>query len=151
MVSMQKSLKIPVGYSDPSLGIEIPIAAVALGAKIIEKHITLDKNPKGPDHKISIEPDELKEMVKMIRNVERALGDGIKKPAKCEIENISVIRRSITAARDILKGQIIKKEDIVLKRPGHGIAPKDIKKVIGRKANTIIYKDDTISWQHLIT
>ncbi len=142
------AFKLPVGYSDHTLGIEVPIAAVAMGAKIIEKHFTLDKNLPGPDHKVSLEPDELKEMVKAIRNIEMALGDGIKKPNKSEIEIMKVARRSLIATRDIRSGEIIKDSDITIKRPGVGIPPKFKEIVIGMKLVNDIRQDEPFRWEN---
>lgn len=123
-----------VGYSDHTLGIEVPIAAVALGARIIEKHFTLDKNLPGPDHRASLEPKELAQMVTSIRNIEASLGDGIKKVADSERANIEVARKSIVAARDIKKGEIFTAQNLAVKRPGNGISPMQWDKVIGQEA-----------------
>ena len=117
MNTLKAAFGLSVGYSDHTLGIEIPIAAVAIGAKVIEKHFTLDKNMKGPDHKASLEPDELKAMVKAIRNVEKAMGDGIKRPTEKEDETRIIARRSLVAKRDIKKGDVINSGDIIIKRP----------------------------------
>ena len=116
MNTLKAAFGLSVGYSDHTLGIEIPIAAVAIGAKVIEKHFTLDKNMKGPDHKASLEPDELKAMVKAIRNVEKAMGDGIKRPTEKEDETRIIARRSLVAKRDIKKGDVINSGDIIIKR-----------------------------------
>lgn len=137
MLSMQKEFNVNVGYSDHTNGIEIPIAAVALGAKIIEKHFTLDKNMEGPDHKASLEPEELKAMVKAIRNIELALGDGIKKPANGEIKNIDIARRSLVAKCNIKKGEKFTENNLIVKRPGNGINPMKWDEIIG----TISQKD----------
>lgn len=123
-----------IGYSDHTLGIEIPVAAAALGASVIEKHFTLDKNLPGPDHRASLEPDELAAMVKAIRNVELALGDGIKRVAVGEAANIEVARKSIVAARDIAEGELLTEENITVKRPGNGISPMQWDAVIGTRA-----------------
>ena len=141
--TLAAAFKLPVGYSDHTLGIEVPVAVVAIGAKIIEKHFTLDKKLPGPDHKASLEPDELKEMVKAIRNIEMALGDGIKKPNKSEIEIMKVVRKSIVASKDIKKGEIFTKTNITVKRPGTGISPMRWDEVIGGKANRN-FKDDEL-------
>ena len=141
MQTLAAAFKLSVGYSDHTLGIEVPVAAVAMGAKIIEKHFTLDKNLPGPDHKASLEPGELKEMVKAIRNIEMALGDGIKKPNKSEIEIMEVVRKSIVASKSIKKGEMFTKTNITIKRPGTGISPMRWNEVIGQKANRD-YKDD---------
>jgi len=143
MQTLAAAFKLPVGYSDHTLGIEVPIAAVAMGAKIIEKHFTLDKNLSGPDHKASLEPGELKEMVKAIRNIEKSLGDGIKKPNKSEIEIMKVARKSIVASKNIKKGEIFAKTNISVKRPGTGISPMRWNEVIGQKANRD-YKNDEL-------
>ena len=135
---------IHVGYSDHTEGIEVPIAAVALGASIIEKHFTLDKNMEGPDHKASLEPDELKAMVRAIRNIEKALGNGIKKPSSSELKNKPVARKSIVAARDIRKGEVFTEENLTVKRPGTGISPMRWDEVIGRNAKKNFVWDDLI-------
>lgn len=142
------AFKLPVGYSDHTLGIEVPIAAVALGARIIEKHFTLDKKLLGPDHKASLEPGELKEMIKAIRNIEKALGNGIKKPNKSEIEIIKVARRSLISTRDIRVGEIIKESDIIIKRPGTGIPPKFKEIVIGIRIINDIRQDEPFRWEN---
>ena len=148
MQALAVAFKLPVGYSDHTLGIEVPVAAVAMGAKIIEKHFTLDKKLPGPDHKASLEPNELKEMVKAIRNIEMALGDGIKKPNKSEIEIMKVARRSLIATRDIRAGEIIKESDIAIKRPGTGIPPKFKEIVIGMKLKNNIRQDEPFRWEN---
>jgi len=143
MQTIACAFKIDVGYSDHTLGIEVPIAAVAMGAKVIEKHFTLDRALPGPDHKASLEPDELKAMVKAIRNIEVALGDGIKRPSKSEAKNMAVARKSIVAKRDIKKGEKFTEENITVKRPGNGISPMRWDKIIGKIANRD-YKEDEI-------
>jgi N-acetylneuraminate synthase len=148
MQTLAAAFKLPVGYSDHTLGIEVPVAAVAMGAKIVEKHFTLDKKLPGPDHKASLEPDELKEMVKAIRNIEKALGDGIKKPNKSEIETIKVARRSLIATRDIRAGEIIKESDITIKRPRTGILPKFKEIIIGMKLINDIRQDEPFMWEN---
>ena len=148
MQTLAAAFKLPVGYSDHTLGIEIPVAAVAMGAKIIEKHFTLDKNLPGPDHKASLEPDELKKMVKAIRNIEIALGDGIKRPNKSEIEIMKVSRRSLIATKDIKAGEIIKESDIAIKRPGTGILPKFKGIVMGMKLVNDIRQDEPFRWEN---
>ena len=148
MQTLAVAFKLLVGYSDHTLGIEVPVAAVAMGAKIIEKHFTLDKKLSGPDHKASLEPSELKEMVKAIRNIEKALGDGIKKPNKSEIEIMKVARRSLIATRDIRAGEIIKESDIAIKRPGTGILPKFKEIVIGMKLINDIRQDEPFRWEN---
>jgi len=147
MGTLKQAFKLPVGFSDHTLGITAPIAAVALGACVIEKHFTLDRNLPGPDHKASLEPDELKEMVKAIREVEKALGNGIKKPTKEEEKIKKVARRSIVAKVDISKGAIITEDMLDVKRPGTGIEPKYLKFIIGRKAKEDIKKDDVIRFE----
>jgi len=148
MQTLVAAFKLPVGYSDHTLGIEVPVAAVAMGAKIIEKHFTLDKNLPGPDHKASLEPAKLKEMVKAIRNIEKALGDGIKKPNKSENEIMKVARRSLIAIRDIRAGEIIKESDIAIKRPGTGILPKFKEIIIGMKLVNDITEDEPFRWEN---
>lgn len=144
--TMERVFNLPVGYSDHTLGVEISIAAVALGACVIEKHYTLDKDMNGPDHKASLEPDELKALVKGIRNVEKALGNGIKKPARSESSNRQIIRKSLVAACDIDEGVTLTEDMILSKRPCTGISPVFLETVIGRKAARPIKKDEVINW-----
>jgi len=146
MLTLKEAFKLPVGYSDHTLGIEVSIAAVALGARIIEKHFTLDKNLPGPDHKASLEPDELKMMIKAIRNIEIAMGDGIKRPNKSEVEIMKVVRKTLVAARNIRKGEIIEETDITIKRAGTGIPPKFMDIIVGMKINKDIEKDTPFDW-----
>lgn len=147
--TLKKTFKIPIGFSDHSMGIEMSIAAAALGAQVIEKHLTLDRKMKGPDHKASLEGDEFALMVQCIRNVEKALGDGVKVPSRSEKKYIPLVRKSIVALRDVIRGERINLKDITIKRPGHGIAPKDFTKVIGRTAKVNIKADDILSWSQL--
>ncbi|KMT64735.1 N-acetylneuraminate synthase [Catenovulum maritimum] len=135
MDTLRDAFELQAGYSDHSEGITIPIAAVARGAVLIEKHFTLDKNMEGPDHKASLEPQELKGMVDAIRNVERALGSGVKSPTVSEVKNKAVARKSIVVAKPLKKGQVIKDDDIVVKRPGTGVAPTKFWQVIGSIAS----------------
>ena len=134
MLSMQSAFDVNVGFSDHTLGIEVALAAVALGACVIEKHFTLDKNFAGPDHRASLEPDEFKAMVEGIRKVEASLGNGRKVPAASEAGNAAVARRSIVAARDISAGVVITPADVAFKRPGTGLAPRMAEHVLGKKA-----------------
>ncbi len=134
MLTIKERLKIKVGYSDHTTGTEVPVAATALGATVIEKHFTLDKNMTGPDHSASLEPHELKAMVRAIRNIETALGDGIKKPSPSELKNKDVARKSIVASRNIKKGEFISEEIITTKRPGTGISPMEWDNVVGKAA-----------------
>ena len=135
---------VNIGYSDHTLGIEIPVAAVAMGATIIEKHFTLDKNMEGPDHKASLEPNELKAMVHAIRNVEKALGSGIKKPSHSELKNKPIARKSLVAAKPILKGEVFTQENLTVKRPGTGISPMRWDEIIGQKASKDYQQDELI-------
>jgi len=135
---------IQVGYSDHTPSIEVPIAAVALGAKIIEKHFTLDRNMEGPDHRASLEPDELKAMVHAIRNIEKALGSGIKKPSPSELKNKPIARKSIVAAKNIRKGEPFTEENLTVKRPGTGISPMCWDEVLGQVAQKDYEKDELI-------
>jgi len=144
MQTIAYAFKVDVGYSDHTLGIEVPIAAVAMGAKVIEKHFTLSRDIKGPDHKASLEPDELKAMVKAIRNIELALGDGIKKPTVSEIPNIKIARKSIVAKKPIKKGEILTEENLTTKRPGNGISPMRWDEIIGTVASKDYEMDDLI-------
>ena len=135
MLALEDEFKVEVGYSDHTKGIEVPIAAVALGASVIEKHFTLDRNMEGPDHKASLEPDELKAMVSAIRNIEKAVGgDGTKHVSESERKNIAIARKSIIADRDIKKGELLTEENLTVKRPGTGISPMRWEEVIGTKA-----------------
>ena len=143
MLSIEKELGVKIGYSDHTLGIEIPIAAVAMGASVIEKHFTLNRNMEGPDHKASLEPDELKTMVTAIRNIELALGGGIKKPSKSEEKNILIARKSIVAILNIKKGDVFTEENISVKRPGNGISAMKWHDVLGTKADKN-YKEDEL-------
>ena len=133
MNHIAQELGVKVGYSDHTLGIEVPIAAVALGACVIEKHFTLDRNLPGPDHAASLEPEELKAMVQGIRNIEKAIGGtGVKEPSKSEQKNMAVARKSLHAARSLQRGCVIKQEDLIALRPGTGISPMEIDRIIGR-------------------
>ena len=143
MVTIGKTFDVAFGYSDHTLGIEVDIAAVAMGACCIEKHFTLDCTMEGPDHKASLEPDELKAMVKAIRNIELALGNGIKKPSKSESKNISIARKSIVAKVDIKKGEIFSTNNLAVKRPANGINPMRWDEIIGTVA-TKDYKEDEL-------
>ena len=131
MKTISETFDVNIGYSDHSKGIEVSIAAVALGAKVIEKHITLDNNMKGPDHKASLEPNLFKDMTKCIRNIEISLGDGFKKPSKSEIKNLTVARKSIIAKKNIKTGDIFTEENLTTKRPGNGLDPMNWEKIIG--------------------
>lgn len=134
MNTIKKKFSIQVGYSDHTQGIEVPIAAVALGATVIEKHFTIDRNLPGPDHKASLEPSELKAMVSSIRNIEQALGDSIKKVSESEKGNLSAARKSIVAACPIKKGELLSENNLTVKRPGNGLSPMRWEEVIGTKA-----------------
>ncbi|WP_299798802.1 N-acetylneuraminate synthase [uncultured Maribacter sp.] len=144
MNTIKNVFNVPVGYSDHTLGIEIPIAAVALGAKVIEKHFTLDKTMEGPDHKASLEPFELKAMVHAIRNIELAMGNGIKVPSPSETKNKPIARKSIVANTDIFKGEVFNESNLTIKRPGTGISPMKWDEVIGSKATKDYKTDDLI-------
>ncbi|MBI5542164.1 MAG: N-acetylneuraminate synthase [Bacteroidia bacterium] len=144
MITIKDKLCVKIGYSDHTSGIEIPIAAVAMGAEVIEKHFTLDKNMEGPDHKASLSPNELKIMVESIRNVEKALGNGVKKPSVSEIKNITVARKSIYAASFIRKGEVFTDKNIIIKRPGIGISPMHWDDIIGREAGRDFQEDEII-------
>jgi sialic acid synthase SpsE len=134
MLTLREAFKCHVGYSDHTMGTEVPVAAVALGAEIIEKHFTLDRTMEGPDHKASLEPAELKLMVQQIRNIEAALGDGIKRPNKSEAENAKVVQKSILAKIPIKKGEVLSEENLVAKRAGAGISSVHWDVVVGTKA-----------------
>ena len=145
MLHIQRELGLPIGYSDHTLGIEVPIAAVALGATVIEKHFTLDKTLPGPDHKASLEPNELKAMVSAIRNIEKAIGgSGLKEVSKSEEKNKPIARKSILASTDIKKGNIFTPENLTVKRPGTGISPMQWDEVIGKEAKRDFQEDELI-------
>ncbi len=144
MRSIQDMFNVAVGYSDHTLGIEISIAAVALGATVIEKHFTMDRNLPGPDHKASLEPVELQAMVSAIRNIEESLGDGIKRLMPSEIGNRAVARKSIVTSQPINRGQVFTEENITTKRPGTGISPMEWDKIIGKEANRNYLSDELI-------
>ena len=144
MRTMKKTFGKKVGYSDHTKGIEVPVAAVALGACVIEKHFTLDKNMPGPDHKASLEPDELGRMVKNIRNIEIALGDGVKRVSESERKNIAIARKSIVARRNIQEGEILTEENLAVKRPGTGINPMQWMEVLGTRAVRDFKEDELI-------
>jgi N,N'-diacetyllegionaminate synthase len=145
MNAIQKELEVNVGYSDHTLGVEVPIAAVALGARIIEKHFTLDKNMIGPDHLASLIPEELRLMVTSIRNIEKAIsGDGVKQPSDSEKENLHIIRKSLHYKEDINKGVILEKQNLITLRPGNGISPMDYEKIIGKKLIRNVCKNELV-------
>ena len=145
MDALRKEFGVEVGYSDHTKGIEVPIAAVALGATVIEKHFTLDRNMEGPDHKASLEPDELKAMVSAIRNIEKAVGgDGTKHVSDSEKKNIAIARKSVVAACDIKAGDIFTEQNLTVKRPGNGISPMRWEEVVGTKAKRDFSEDDLI-------
>lgn len=145
MQTIANELHVAIGYSDHTEGIAIPVAATALGAQIIEKHFTLDKTLPGPDHKASLEPHELKQMVQSIRQVEQALlGNGIKEPAPSEIKNIAIARKSIVAKKEIQQGEVFSEDNLTTKRPGTGISPMRWEDVIGQKANRDFRENELI-------
>lgn len=145
MLSIQQEFGTDIGYSDHTLGIEVPVAAVALGASVIEKHFTLDNTMEGPDHAASLEPLQLIEMVKAIRNIEKAIsGDGLKKPSESEMKNMGIARKSIVAATPISKGEIFTEENLTIKRPGTGISPMKWDEIIGKVATKDFSTDDLI-------
>lgn len=149
MKTLQNTFKLPVGFSDHAMGIELAVAAVALGACVIEKHFTLDHSLEGPDHKASLEPKEFKIMVDSIRNVEKGMGNGAKKLTEAELSIKKVARKSIRAGRDIDKDEILKKDMLTIKRPETGIYPKYIDLIVGRKVNKPVKKDEPIKWNLL--
>ncbi|MDR3594099.1 N-acetylneuraminate synthase [Clostridium sp.] len=144
MNTIKEKLNVEIGYSDHTIGIDVSIAAAAMGAKVIEKHFTLDKNMNGPDHKASLEPSELKEMVRGIRNVEKAMGSGEKTPSKSEIKNLNIVRKSIVANKFIKKGEEFTEENLTCKRPGDGLSPMRWEEVIGKIAKKDFYEDEMI-------
>lgn len=144
MNDLRDKLGVKIGYSDHTKGIEVPIAAVALGATVIEKHFTLDNTMEGPDHKASLEPAELKLMVDSIRNIELAMGDGLKKVSDSERKNMVIARKSILAAKDIKKGEVFSEENLIVKRPGNGISPMKWHDIIGKVAIKDFIEDELI-------
>lgn len=144
MKQMSAILHKPIGYSDHTVGIEVPIAAAALGAVIIEKHFTMDRSMEGPDHAASLVPAELKEMVQAIRNIEHALGNGNKKPTSSECKNYMAARKSIVASRAIRAGELLTEENITVKRPGTGISPMEWYKILGTRAHRNYLQDELI-------
>ena len=151
MLKIKEKFDVYIGYSDHTIGTEIPIAAVALGAKVIEKHFTLDRNLKGPDHKASLEPKELKYMVDSIRNLEQAMsGDGIKEPSQGERKNIAIARKSIHLLKDLSSGSVISEEDIIPLRPGDGICSMNWEKVLGKTLKRDVKKFHKLTWSDLL-
>jgi len=144
MLTIKDALKVAVGYSDHTNGIEVSIAAVALGATVIEKHFTLDRTRPGPDHHASLEPGELKDMIEKLKNIKTALGTGLKWPSPSELRNIPIVRKSIVAACDIKQGELFTADNITTKRPGTGISPMRWDQVIGRTANRDFNEDELI-------
>lgn len=149
MQTLKEKFSLDVGYSDHSIGLLSSSTAVAMGAKIIEKHFTLDKKSHGPDHSASLNPDELKKLIKQIRLIEKILGNKTKKPSKKEEENIKIVRRSLVSNKRILKGEVIKRNYIECLRPGTGISPMDINKVIGKIAKIDIERGSLIQWDNI--
>jgi len=150
MLTLKQRLDTKIGYSDHTLGIEVPVAAVALGAQVIEKHFTLDRNMEGPDHLASLEPDELKAMVNAIRNIELALsGNGEKEPSSSEIKNKTIARKSIHLKSSLLAGHIITEQDLEMKRPGDGISPMQINEVLGRTIKEQLPQEHKLSFKNL--
>lgn len=144
MLTIRAAFGVNVGYSDHTLGIEIATAAVALGASVIEKHFTLDRTLPGPDHKASLEPSELTAMVAAIRNIEIALGDGVKRPSPSEIGNLAIARKSIVAARSIAAGEVLSADNLTVKRPGSGVSPMRWDEIVGRTARRTYSADEAI-------
>ncbi len=150
MQTMAETFKLPVGYSDHTEGVLIAGCAVAMGASIIEKHFTLDRSMPGPDHQASLEPGELNAMVEQIRQIEKCLGDGHKRPRGNELEIRDLVRRSVTLTRDKQSGETLQPEDLQLLRPGTGIAPKDIGKVVGKRMKNSKNAGTTLDWQDIV-
>jgi len=145
-MSTLASFGYPVGYSDHTLGIGISIAAVALGATVIEKHFTLDRNLPGPDHRASLEPDELKQLVREVRDVEVALGNPRKRPSPAELKTAKVARKSLVSARPLPAGHVLSAGDLVARRPGDGILPGCMQELIGRRLRRSVDADTTLDW-----
>jgi N-acetylneuraminate synthase/N,N'-diacetyllegionaminate synthase len=149
MGSMRERFAVPVGYSDHTLGLQVALAAVALGACILEKHLTLDRAQPGPDHHASLEPEEFRQLVREVRAVEASLGDGVKRPAPSEVANRAVARRSVFAAVDIHKGTVLAAEMLVCKRPEDGIPASRFDAVVGRSARSDIHAGDKLTWDQI--
>lgn len=149
MQTLKVAFGLPVGYSDHTPGIEIAVAAVALGAEVIEKHLTLDRALPGPDHHASLEPKEFAQMVSSIRRVEASLGNGIKRPVPCEVPNIAVARKSVVAAQALAAGHQLTAADLEIKRPGNGLAPKLLPALIGRTLRVSVREEELLDWNHL--
>ena len=149
MQTMARELGCPVGYPDHTLGIAVSIAAVALGAVVIEKHFTLDTGLPGPDHKASLQPAELAEMIAAIRSIERALGDGRKPPRPSETEMRDLVRKSLTARRDLVKSAVLTSDDVICPRPGTGIPPDQMEAALGRRLARDLPAGSTIAWADL--
>ena len=149
MKSLARDLNIPIGYSDHSLGIEAALAAVALGASVIEKHLTLDQNMPGPDHSASLEPEEFAQMVQGIRRISAMLGDGVKAPLPEELDTARVARRSVVAGFDIAAGTVITADMLICRRPATGIAPRDLQRVVGQAARMEIAAGSVLQWEQL--
>jgi len=150
MITIGERFGVKVGYSDHTLGIEVPIAAVAVGACIIEKHFTLDRSMEGPDHLASLEPQELKEMVRCIRNIEIAMGNGVKIPTESEKANLIIARRSIHLAHNLNANHLLQANDLIMKRPGDGISPMKVNEILNRKLKVDLPKDHKLSIDDLI-
>jgi N,N'-diacetyllegionaminate synthase len=150
MQTIENEFNIPVGYSDHTEGVFVSVSAVAMGATLIEKHFTLGKDMPGPDHKASLNPEELKEMVKQIRGVEQCLGNGIKVPMENEMPIRALVRRSVVLTSDKKANEVLKLEDLILLRPGHGVAPVDMKKVVGKRLLVDYKSGSTLQWSDLV-
>lgn len=150
MHQIARELDVKVGYSDHTLGLEVPIAAVALGAVVVEKHFTIDRTLPGPDHAASLEPEELKVMVSGIRNIELAIsGSGIKEPSESEKKNIAITRKSLHIKHDLVSGHILKADDLIALRPAHGISPMDFDVVVGKTLVEDVFAGSTLQWNQL--
>ncbi len=149
MLTMAAELKLPVGYSDHTEGTLVSVAAVAMGAQVIEKHFTLNRNMPGPDHKASLEPKELGEMIRHIRQIEACMGDGVKVPRASELPTRELVRRSVTLATDKAAGEVIREEDLLLLRPGTGIPPKQFYDIVGRRLRSAQIANTQLSWHDL--
>jgi N,N'-diacetyllegionaminate synthase len=147
LATLRAAFGLPVGYSDHTPGIALATAAAALGASVIEKHLTLDRSAPGPDHAASSEPAELAALVTAVRQVETALGDGIKRPAPCELPNLAVARKSLVAARDLPAGTVLREADLLIKRPGDGIAPLHRSQIVGMKLARSVARDRVLRWE----
>ncbi len=151
MVTMGKAFGVPIGFSDHTLGRDVSLAAVALGASVIEKHFTLNPNDEGPDHRASLAPDELVAFVSGIRAVEAALGDGVKRPVASELENRAIVRKGLVTLADVATGELFTTENVAIRRPANGLPPAELQNVLGRRASRALRAGDPVTFADVAT